>query len=119
ALRRHWGRPWSRSLRADRRSRRRWPRPTSAPAPPSTSGNGGQPGWRRRRRGNHRDSSRRSRRHRADPVRSEEHTSELQSRFDLVCRLLLEKKKILSHAFFYILFYYLHSFSNIYHLFIT
>src|SRR5437868_12108416 len=34
----------------------------------------------------------------ADPsnprFRSEEHTSELQSRFDLVCRLLLEKKKI-------------------------
>src|SRR5699024_12147157 len=27
-------------------------------------------------------------------TRSEEHTSELQSRFDLVCRLLLEKKKI-------------------------
>src|SRR5207249_10147773 len=27
--------------------------------------------------------------------RSEEHTSELQSRFDLVCRLLLEKKKLL------------------------
>src|SRR5207249_8925050 len=27
------------------------------------------------------------------PSRSEEHTSELQSRFDLVCRLLLEKKK--------------------------
>src|SRR5207249_11049772 len=27
-------------------------------------------------------------------ARSEEHTSELQSRFDLVCRLLLEKKKI-------------------------
>src|SRR5699024_12747754 len=27
------------------------------------------------------------------PPRSEEHTSELQSRFDLVCRLLLEKKK--------------------------
>src|SRR5699024_12485135 len=26
--------------------------------------------------------------------RSEEHTSELQSRFDLVCRLLLETKKI-------------------------
>src|SRR5207249_6606437 len=25
--------------------------------------------------------------------RSEEHTSELQSRYDLVCRLLLEKKK--------------------------
>src|SRR5699024_12083661 len=26
--------------------------------------------------------------------RSEEHTSELQSRFDLVCRLLLEKKNL-------------------------
>src|SRR6266849_3475262 len=32
-------------------------------------------------------------RHRADARRSEEHTSELQSRVDLVCRLLLEKKK--------------------------
>src|SRR3989449_1242006 len=28
-----------------------------------------------------------------DGVRSEEHTSELQSRLHLVCRLLLEKKK--------------------------
>src|SRR5207249_10142029 len=28
----------------------------------------------------------------AEADRSEEHTSELQSRFDLVCRLLLEKK---------------------------
>src|SRR5438067_4510157 len=27
-------------------------------------------------------------------IRSEEHTSELQTRFDLVCSLLLEKKKI-------------------------
>src|SRR5699024_11303478 len=31
--------------------------------------------------------------HFAANSRSEEHTSELQSRFDLVCRLLLEKKK--------------------------
>src|SRR5699024_12683406 len=32
--------------------------------------------------------------HGGPPIhRSEEHTSELQSRFDLVCRLLLEKKK--------------------------
>src|SRR2546422_7544785 len=30
---------------------------------------------------------------RSSPVRSEEHTSELQSRLHLVCRLLLEKKK--------------------------
>src|SRR5207248_9030359 len=29
----------------------------------------------------------------ASQVRSEEHTSELQSPYDLVCRLLLEKKK--------------------------
>src|SRR5437868_12715749 len=29
-----------------------------------------------------------------DTSRSEEHTSELQSRFDLVCGLLLEKKKL-------------------------
>src|SRR2546421_1627749 len=29
----------------------------------------------------------------AEATRSEEHTSELQSRSDLVCRLLLEKKK--------------------------
>src|SRR5207249_9042406 len=33
-------------------------------------------------------------------ARSEEHTSELQSRFDLVCRLLLEKKKIKTQATF-------------------
>src|SRR2546428_10348055 len=31
--------------------------------------------------------------HPAHAARSEEHTSELQSRSDLVCRLLLEKKK--------------------------
>src|SRR2546430_5558893 len=38
------------------------------------------PGVRRRRAGGH-------------PARSEEHTSELQSQSNLVCRLLLEKKK--------------------------
>src|SRR3712207_9282091 len=32
----------------------------------------------------------------ADIIRSEEHTSELQSRQYLVCRLLLEKKKTIS-----------------------
>src|SRR5438067_7787672 len=40
----------------------------------------------RRRRAPSREAAARGR-------RSEEHTSELQSRFDLVCRLLLEKKK--------------------------
>ena len=34
-----------------------------------------------------------------DLVRSEEHTSELQSRSDLVCRLLLEKKNISSKVY--------------------
>src|SRR5437867_5683831 len=33
----------------------------------------------------------------APSTRSEEHTSELQSPYDIVCRLLLEKKKIASH----------------------
>src|SRR5256884_1056791 len=33
----------------------------------------------------------------AGPFRSEEHTSELQSRLHLVCRLLLEKKKNTQH----------------------
>src|SRR5699024_11472609 len=32
-----------------------------------------------------------------EAVRSEEHTSELQSRFDIVCRLLLEKKNIIMY----------------------
>src|SRR3712207_8714218 len=35
---------------------------------------------------------------RANRIRSEEHTSELQSRQYLVCRLLLEKKKQLSSS---------------------
>src|SRR2546428_6733009 len=34
-----------------------------------------------------------------DVARSEEHTSELQSRSDLVCRLLLEKKKKLTTSY--------------------
>src|SRR4051812_49950353 len=32
------------------------------------------------------------------PARSEEHTSELQSHVNLVCRLLLEKKKLLRRS---------------------
>src|SRR5699024_12198998 len=34
--------------------------------------------------------------------RSEEHTSELQSRFDLVCRLLLEITKIYNSTIFFV-----------------
>src|SRR3712207_7691897 len=41
-------------------------------------------------------------------ARSEEHTSELQSRQYLVCRLLLEKKKLLYHLYSILL----HSFSQ-------
>src|SRR2546429_1162817 len=37
-------------------------------------------------------------------IRSEEHTSELQSRLHLVCRLLLEKKKTAPSPFLIILF---------------
>src|SRR3712207_8500296 len=43
----------------------------------------------------HRGCGRRSR----SPFRSEEHTSELQSRQYLVCRLLLEKKKTLKLSY--------------------
>src|SRR5690349_23474191 len=52
---------------------------------------------RRGREGTERGRYRRPQRHvqmaEAEDLRSEEHTSELQSRRDLVCRLLLEKKK--------------------------
>src|SRR2546429_3709520 len=34
--------------------------------------------------------------------RSEEHTSELQSRLHLVCRLLLEKKKIITFTYLFL-----------------
>src|SRR5438132_2284292 len=40
---------------------------------------------------------------RAAGARSEEHTSELQSHSDLVCRLLLEKKKILDWTDFIVI----------------
>src|SRR5256885_10752350 len=42
------------------------------------------------------DRRHRQRRRRVGPPRSEEHTSELQSPCNLVCRLLLEKKKLTS-----------------------
>src|SRR5206468_11319960 len=53
---------------------------------------GGPHGLRRDHRRVVRERARRGRDDRPRP-RSEEHTSELQSRSDLVCRLLLEKKK--------------------------
>src|SRR5438094_6578358 len=61
-----------------RTGRRDRARAASSPVP--ASGRGGTGGSSRRRG-------------RARKSRSEEHTSELQSPYDLVCRLLLEKKK--------------------------
>src|SRR2546422_1701789 len=49
--------------------------------------------WARTRRSSGSSTSTTSRRRTRSPTRSEEHTSELQSRLHLVCRLLLEKKK--------------------------
>src|SRR2546426_3980343 len=46
--------------------------------------------------GGSREARRRPRRAARPPERSEEHTSELQSPCNLVCRLLLEKKKNIS-----------------------
>src|SRR3712207_7360866 len=72
------------------RSRRR-ARATSAP-PRARSGRSGSRGRAARTR-RPPARSRRPRGRRRGPARSEEHTSELQSRQYLVCRLLLEKKK--------------------------
>src|SRR5260221_7772844 len=44
-------------------------------------------------RGSHGSTAHRTNHRDCQPERSEEHTSELQSHSDLVCRLLLEKKK--------------------------
>src|SRR5207249_9069144 len=82
------------------------PPPTSTPFPYTTLFRSLRRHHRGRGRVLHREARDRpleGRRHRGDQPagspgrrhthRSEEHTSELQSRFDLVCRLLLEKKK--------------------------
>src|SRR5438093_1946240 len=52
--------------------------------------------------------------HRAPQVRSEEHTSELQSLTNLVCRLLLEKKNKAFCSWLYVA-KYLHTTSAIWH----
>src|SRR5689334_24717533 len=52
----------------------------------------------RQERTNERARLRPHRRQAFGDVRSEEHTSELQSQFHLVCRLLLEKKKKKTHT---------------------
>src|SRR2546428_1068836 len=77
------------SRRASRRAgrpirRRRAPARSARSDPPPPRGRRGKPGARPR--------STTDRPPRSPSPRSEEHTSELQSRSDLVCRLLLEKK---------------------------
>src|SRR5258707_4431159 len=70
----------------------RWPRATAAGSPTRASARISVRSAPRRSPAPHsRSTETRPRRHSA---RSEEHTSELQSRQYLVCRLLLEKKKI-------------------------
>src|SRR5437588_8794259 len=54
-------------------------------------------GGRHRQQADRFDRAARSERRRGQRDRSEEHTSELQSHSDLVCRLLLEKKKTRLH----------------------
>src|SRR2546430_7838011 len=46
----------------------------------------------------------------SDQVRSEEHTSELQSQSNLVCRLLLEKNKFIFIFVFIFVFVFSHEF---------
>src|SRR5207249_7457635 len=75
-----------------------WAIPTSTASPRSPSRCPRRPRCcgpisRRRSRATARPARAASRRRCPHRRRSEEHTSELQSRFDLVCRLLLEKKK--------------------------
>src|SRR5256885_6133080 len=68
--------------------------PRSTLFPYTTLFRSGGPGQRRRRRDQAADRGRAGAgRAWRDPDRSEEHTSELQSPCNLVCRLLLEKKK--------------------------
>src|SRR5688572_31281276 len=47
----------------------------------------------------------------SDPARSEEHTSELQSQSNLVCRLLLEKKNRSNAGTMHYVFCMLHAFT--------
>src|SRR5690606_40327909 len=84
------------SARSFARNRRRWPPSTLPFRAEPVQGNGrlcpARYAAARVARAATHDNPRPSLRH-AGTIRSEEHTSELQSRENLVCRLLLEKKK--------------------------
>src|SRR3712207_7650873 len=66
--------------------------PYALPERGAVAGDGG-PGGEKERHADSRPAHEAPEDHRVVEVRSEEHTSELQSRQYLVCRLLLEKKK--------------------------
>src|SRR3712207_7288716 len=87
--------PYTTLFRSDGLGERRLEGRGAAGGPGRRGGPGGGPGG--GRGGGHGRRHRRQGRQAAldlrDPLRSEEHTSELQSRQYLVCRLLLEKKK--------------------------
>src|SRR3712207_7611767 len=89
--------PYTTLFRSDRASRRHRRRNGRGPVLPRS----------RRDLGFARRGCRRGRRNRVPRLteRSEEHTSELQSRQYLVCRLLLEKKKSVAHISHTFLFY--------------
>src|SRR3712207_6923886 len=98
--------PYTTLFRSRRTSRpasggRRRARGRRAGRPSTAPGDGrAAPARRRRARGARRSPACAGRR----PCRSEEHTSELQSRQYLVCRLLLEKKKTYGAAFEHLLY---------------
>src|SRR5207249_6328064 len=86
--------PYTTLFRSRGAARRRGVGPRGGAGGDSAAGRGGQPVLPHRRFAPGRAGP--ADRPRGDG-RSEEHTSELQSRFDLVCRLLREKKKALAH----------------------
>src|SRR5207248_11729579 len=79
-------------------------RPVTTRSPPLSlhdalpiSPSAGRPRWSRPSRPTSRTLRRKGRAGWPRPTRSEEHTSELQSPYDIVCRLLLERKKTIHH----------------------
>src|SRR5690349_22176126 len=86
--------PYTTLFRSPRRDGARPPRAAHPEADAARLGRAADAGLRRPRQAPRPATSSR----RVRPARSEEHTSELQSRRDLVCRLLLEKKNTITHG---------------------
>src|SRR2546429_6506620 len=86
-----WARQIPRPTAPLRRRLRRWSHSSFPATPPS--------GWRNCPKSSTPASQAIPPARSSPPSRSEEHTSELQSRLHLVCRLLLEKKKSRTHTY--------------------